>query len=81
MVVEVISQHDLEVSSSIGFILSFRVVLEHIKMYITITEIVGEKRIDLTDLIQGKDVAVISMHSKNFPVPDKGACESTADNK
>ena len=34
-------------------------------MYITISDIVGEKRIDLAYLIQGKKVAVISMFSDN----------------
>ena len=35
-------------------------------MYITITNIVGKKRIDLAYLIWGKEVAVISMFSNNI---------------
>ena len=35
-------------------------------MYITITNIVGEKRIDFAYLIWGKAVAVVSMFSNNF---------------
>ena len=38
---------------------------KHFKMYITITDIIGEKRIDLAYPVQGKDVAVISMLSDN----------------
>ena len=40
------------------------------KMYITITHVVGEKRIDLAYPIQNldssKEVAVVSMFSENF---------------
>ena len=34
-------------------------------MYITINKIIGEKRIDLTCLIKGKEVAVVSVFSDN----------------
>ena len=57
--------------TSIGFILSFWVVLEHFlqKMYIMITDILGEKRIDLAYPIQNldssKEVAIVSMFSNN----------------
>ena len=50
-------------------------------MYITITDVAGGKRIDFACPIRGKEVAVISMFSDNTPVPDKGACGSTADNE
>ena len=40
-------------------------MLKHLKMYITIIDIVGEKRIDLAYLIRGTDVTVISMFNKN----------------
>ena len=69
LVVKVFAQCDLEVSTSIGFVLSFQVVLEHFlqKMYIMITDIVEEKRIDLAHPIQNldssKEVAIISMFS------------------
>ena len=52
--------------TSIGFALCFRIMSKHFKMYITITNIIGKKRIDLSYLIQGKEVAVISMFSDNF---------------
>ena len=52
------------------FILSFWVVLEHFKVYITITDAVGQKRIDLAYLIrnldQSKEVAIVSMFSDNI---------------
>ena len=35
-------------------------------MYITITDIMGKKRIDLTYLIQGKEVVIVSMFSDNI---------------
>ena len=40
-------------------------MLKHFKMYITITDIAGEKRVDFTYLIQGKEVAIVSMLSSN----------------
>ena len=39
---------------------------KHFKMYITGTDVMGEKRIDLADLIWGKEVAVISMLNHNI---------------
>ena len=54
-----------------GFVLSFRVVLEHFlqKMYITITDVVGEKRTDLAypirNLDLSKEVTIINMFSDN----------------
>ena len=38
---------------------------KHFKMYITITDIVGEKRIDLAFLIKGKELAIVSMFNDN----------------
>ena len=38
---------------------------KHFKMYITITDIVGEKRIDLAFLIKGKELANVSMFNDN----------------
>ena len=38
---------------------------KHFKMYITIIDIVGEKKIDLAYLIRGKKVAIIIMFSNN----------------
>ena len=38
---------------------------KHFRMYIRITDVVGEKRIDLAYPIQGKEVAVVSMLSGN----------------
>ena len=34
-------------------------------MYITINDIIGEKRIDLSYPIKGKDITVVSMFSNN----------------
>ena len=34
-------------------------------MYITINDVIGEKRIDLSYPIKGKDIAVVSMLSDN----------------
>ena len=39
---------------------------KHFKMYITITDIIGEKRVDLSYPIRGKEVAVISVFSDNI---------------
>ena len=39
---------------------------KHFKMYIAITDIVGEKGIDLTYPIQGKEAAVVSVFSDNI---------------
>ena len=35
-------------------------------MYITINDVIGEARIDLSYPIKGKDIAVVSMLSDNF---------------
>ena len=52
------------------FVLSFRIMSKHFKVYITITDIVGEKRIDLVYSIKSfdssKKVAVVSMFSDNI---------------
>ena len=47
-------------------------------MYITITNIIGEKRIDLAYLIRCKKVAVIRMFHNNVQYQIR---ESTADNE
>ena len=39
---------------------------KHFKMYITITDIVGEKRIDLAYPIRGEEVAVVIVFSDNI---------------
>ena len=36
------------------------------KMYVTITDIIGEKMIDLVYPIQGKEVAIVSVFSDNI---------------
>ena len=59
------SPHDLEVSTFVGFVLNFLIMWNHFKMYITINDIIGEKRIDLAYPIQGKEIAVISIFSDN----------------
>ena len=68
LVIKVFLQHDFEVSTFTGFVVTFRTVLEHFlqKMYIRITDIVEEKRIDQACLIQGKEVAIIRMFSDNI---------------
>ena len=78
LVVKVFPQHDLQVSTSVRFVLSFQVVLEHFlqKMYIMITDVVGEKRINLAYPIWNLDS---SMFSNNIQY--QRAFESTADNK
>ena len=65
LVVKVLPQHGLEVLTSIWLVLNFQIMLKHFKMYITITDIVGERRINVAYLIQGKEVAAISMFSDN----------------
>ena len=40
-------------------------MLKHFKMYILITEVLGQKRIHLAYLIQGKKIATVSMFSEN----------------
>ena len=39
---------------------------KHFKMYFTMTDITGEKKIDLDYLIRGKGVAVVSVLSNNI---------------
>ena len=46
-------------------IISFRIIPKHFKIYITINDVIGEKRIDLSYPIKGKDIAVVSMLSDN----------------
>ena len=48
LVMKVFPQHDLQVSTPAGFVLSLWVVFEHFlsKMYNTVTDVVGEKRIN-----------------------------------
>ena len=50
-------------------VISFGIISKHVKMYITINNIKGEKRIDLSNSIQnfdsGKEVAVMRMLSDN----------------
>ena len=51
--------------TSIWLIISCWIISKHFKMYITINDIIGEKRIDLSHPIKGKDIAVVSMFSNN----------------
>ena len=44
-------------------------------MYITINNIIGEKRINLSYLIKGKDIAVVSMFSDNVQYWLQGSIE------
>ena len=44
-------------------------------MYITINDIIGEKRIDLSYPIKGKDIAVVSMLSENVQYLSQGSIE------
>ena len=49
-------------------------------MYITINDVIGKKRIDLSYPIKGKDIAVVSMLSNNVvSVLVTGAFESTVE--
>ena len=56
--------------TSVGFVFSFRIMSKHFKMHIKITDIIGEKRIDLSYPIKNfdssKEVAVVSMFSDNI---------------
>ena len=45
LVVQVFLLNDLQVSTLVGFILCFQIMSKHFKMYIMVTDIVGEKRI------------------------------------
>ena len=53
--VEVFLRNELEVLSSIWLIISCWIMSKHLKMHITINEIIGEKRIDLTYPIKNFD--------------------------
>ena len=64
-VVEVLSQHDLEVLTSVGLIICRWIISKHFKMYVTIADIMGEKRIDLAYPVQGEEVAVVSVFGDN----------------
>ena len=44
-------------------------------MYITINDIIGEKRIDLSHPIKGKDIVVVSMLSNNVQYWLQGSIE------
>ena len=44
-------------------------------MYITINDVIGEKRIDLSYLVKGKDIAVVSMLSDNIQYWLQGSIE------
>ena len=44
-------------------------------MYITINDVIGEKRIDLSYPIKGKEIAVISMLSNNVQYGLQGSIE------
>ena len=44
-------------------------------MYITINDVIGEKRIDLSYPIEGKDIAVVSMLSDNVQYWLQGTIE------
>ena len=68
--VEVFSRNELEVLSSIWLIISFRIMSNHFKMYVTIYNIIGEKRIDLFYSIKNfnssKEVATVSLFTDNI---------------
>ena len=49
-------------------------------MYITINDIIGEKTIDLSYPIKGKDIAVVSILSDNVSVLVTGIYRSVAQN-
>ena len=56
----------MNVLTSIWLIISFQIISKHFKIYITINDVIGEKRIDLDYPIRsGKEVAVIRMLSDN----------------
>ena len=68
--VKIFSKNDLEVSSSIWFIISFRIMSKHFKMYIIIDNVIDKKRINLSYPIKNfdssKDVAIVSLFSDNI---------------
>ena len=66
LVVQVFSQDALEVSTSVGLIISFWIMSKHFKMYIKVNDMIGEKTIYLAYPIQGKEVTVVSMFSQNI---------------
>ena len=57
----------MKVSTPIWLIISIQIISKHFKMYITINDIIGETRIDLSYPIRsGKEIAVISMFCDNL---------------
>ena len=60
----------MKVLTSIWWIISFWIILKHFKMHITINDVKGEKRIDLSYPIHSfntrKEIAVISAFSNNI---------------
>ena len=65
LVVEVFTWQYLEVSTPIAFILSWWIMSKDFKVYITINNIIGEKRIDLAYPVQDKEATVVSVFSDN----------------
>ena len=67
--IKIFARKYLKVSTSIWLIISCWIISKHFKMYITINDINGEKRIDLSYSIRnfdsGKEIAVIRMLSDN----------------
>ena len=67
---KIFTQQYLEVTTSVWFILSYWIMSKHFESYVTITGIVGEKRIDLVYRIKNfdlsKEVAVVSVFSDNI---------------
>ena len=55
----------MKVLTPIWLVISIRIISKHFKMFITVNDIIGEKRIDLAYPIQGKEVAVVIMLSDN----------------
>ena len=67
----------MEVSTPVWLIISFKIISEHFKMYITINDIKGEKRIDLFYLIKNFDfaeIAVVNLFSNNIQYNIKKLC-------
>ena len=59
----------MKISTPVWLLISFRIVAKHFKMYITINDIRGEKRIDLFYSIDSdKEISVIIMHSNNSQI-------------
>ena len=65
----------MKVTTSIWSIISFRIISKHFKIYITINDVIGEKRIDLSYPIKGREIAVVSMHSNNVQYWLQGTIE------